>query len=56
MKEYDRVLEMVKGESQAQQELIDTLRRSFNDRQVAGLLFGKSQRARELGLVLNIAP
>jgi two-component system cit operon sensor histidine kinase CitA len=56
MKEYDRVLEMVKGESQAQQELIDTLRRSFNDRQVAGLLFGKSQRARELGLVLNIVP
>ena len=54
MKEYDRVLEMVKGESQAQQNLIDILLRSFNDRQVAGLLFGKSQRARELGLVLNI--
>ncbi|MCE0825008.1 sensor histidine kinase DpiB [Buttiauxella sp. A2-C2_NF] len=56
MKEYDRVLEMVKGESQAQQELIDYLRSEINDRQVAGLLFGKSQRARELGLVLNIVP
>ncbi|WP_435954617.1 sensor histidine kinase DpiB [Dryocola sp. BD626] len=54
MKEYDRVMEMVKGESQAQQELIDTLRGSFDDRQVAGLLFGKAQRARELGLTLKI--
>ncbi|MDX6042489.1 sensor histidine kinase DpiB [Scandinavium lactucae] len=54
MKEYDRVLEMVKGESQAQQELIDSLRASFDDRQVAGLLFGKVQRARELGLSLKI--
>ncbi|MFG6655580.1 sensor histidine kinase DpiB [Scandinavium sp. M-37] len=54
MKEYDRVLEMVKGESQAQQELIDSLRASFDDRQVAGLLFGKVQRARELGLNLKI--
>ncbi|WMY73304.1 sensor histidine kinase DpiB [Buttiauxella selenatireducens] len=56
MKEYDRALEMVKGESQAQQALIDTLRGSFNDRHVAGLLFGKSQRAHELGLELNIVP
>ncbi|HEY3591617.1 MAG TPA: sensor histidine kinase DpiB [Buttiauxella sp.] len=55
MKEYDRVQAMIKGKSQAQQELIDYLRSSFNDRQVAGLLFGKSQRAHELGLVLNIA-
>lgn len=54
MKEYDRVLEMVKGESQAQQALIDTLRASFDDRQVAALLFGKVQRANELGLTLNI--
>lgn len=56
MKEYDRALEMIKGESLAQQELIDHLRGSINDRQVAGLLFGKSQRAHELGLVLNIVP
>lgn len=56
MKEYDRVQAMIKGKSQAQQDLIDCLRSSFNDRQVAGLLFGKSQRAHELGLVLNIAP
>lgn len=54
MKEYDRVLEMVKGESQAQQALIDRLRESFFDRQVAGLLFGKVQRAQELGLSLHI--
>lgn len=56
MKEYDRVLAMVQGESQAQQQLIDTLREAIDDRQVAGLLFGKSQRARELGLTLDIAP
>ncbi|MHA6308011.1 sensor histidine kinase DpiB [Hafnia paralvei] len=54
MKEYDRALAMVKGESQAQQQLIDSLRGSFDDRQVAGLLFGKAQRARELGLTLNL--
>ncbi|MEW5561315.1 sensor histidine kinase DpiB [Enterobacter asburiae] len=54
MKEYDRVLEMVKGESQAQQALIDRLRSAFCDRQVAGLLFGKVQRAHELGLNLHI--
>src|SRR5699024_12613451 len=47
MKEYDRVLAMVQGESQAQQQLIDSLREAFADRQVAGLLFGKVQRARE---------
>lgn len=56
MKEYDRVLTMVKGESQAQQSLIDSLRENVNDRQVAGLLFGKWQRARELGVTLNILP
>lgn len=56
MKEYDRVLAMVKGESQAQQQLIDSLRDAIDDRQVAGLLFGKCQRARELGLVLNLVP
>ena len=54
MKEYDRALAMVKGESQAQQQLIDSLRGSFDDRQVAGLLFGKAQRARELGLTFNL--
>jgi two-component system cit operon sensor histidine kinase CitA len=54
MKEYDRALAMVKGESQAQQKLIDNLQGAFDDRQVAGLLFGKVQRARELGLTLNL--
>lgn len=56
MKEYDRVLAMVQGESQAQQQLIDSLREAFADRQVAGLLFGKVQRARELGLKMIIVP
>ncbi|ENA4996456.1 sensor histidine kinase DpiB [Escherichia albertii] len=56
MKEYDRVLAMVQGESQAQQQLIDSLREAFADRQVAGLLFGKVQRARELGLKMTIVP
>ncbi|BBU85731.1 hypothetical protein EIMP300_71310 [Escherichia coli] len=56
MKEYDRVLAMVQGESQAQQQLIDSLREAFADRQVAGLLFGKVQRARELGLKMVIVP
>ncbi|STB58138.1 two-component sensor kinase [Citrobacter freundii] len=56
MKEYDRVLAMVQGESQAQQQLIDSLRGAFADRQVAGLLFGKVQRARELGLTMTLVP
>ncbi|WP_445445498.1 sensor histidine kinase DpiB [Citrobacter portucalensis] len=56
MKEYDKVLAMVQGESQAQQQLIDSLRGAFADRQVAGLLFGKVQCARELGLTMTIVP
>lgn len=56
MKEYDKVLAMVQGESQAQQQVIDSLRGAFADRQVAGLLFGKVQRARELGLTMTIVP
>lgn len=55
MKEYDRVLAMVQGESQAQQQLIDSLREAFADRR-GGLLFGKVQRARELGLKMVIVP
>lgn len=56
MKEYDRVQAMVQGESEAQQQLIDRLREAVDDRQVAGLLFGKCQRARELGLMLTLVP
>ncbi len=41
MKRDDCVLAMVQGESQAQQQLIDSLREAFADRQAAGLLFGK---------------
>lgn len=56
MKEYDQARKMVQGESQAQQQLIDSLRSAFTDNQVAGLLFGKVQRARELGLRMTIVP
>lgn len=55
MKEYDRVLEMVHGESDLQQAQIDWLMAAFADRQLVGLLFGKMQRARELGLTLAVA-
>lgn len=56
MKEYERVIAMVQGEAKTQQALIDSLRDAFADRQVAGLLYGKVQRARELGLTLVIVP
>lgn len=52
MKEYDQALALIKGESESQQQLIDTLREQFSDKQVAGLLFGKFHRAKELGLQL----
>ncbi|HAU5736434.1 TPA: sensor histidine kinase DpiB [Providencia stuartii] len=52
MKEYDQALAMIKGESESQQQLIDSLRKQFADKQVAGLLFGKYHRARELGVQL----
>lgn len=55
MKEYDRVLAMVQGESQAQQQLIDSLREAFADRR-GGAAFGKVQRARELGLKWSSSP
>jgi len=56
MKEYDRAIAMVQGEAKTQQTLIDSLRDAFADRQVAGLLYGKVQRARELGLSMVIVP
>ncbi|WP_323085623.1 sensor histidine kinase DpiB [Providencia alcalifaciens] len=52
MKEYDQALALIKGESESRQQLIDSLREQFADKQVAGLLFGKYHRARELGLQL----
>ncbi len=41
MKEYDRVLAMVQGESQAQQQLIDSLREAFADRRWRGCFLVK---------------
>lgn len=56
MKEYDQALALIKGESESQQQLIDSLREQFSDKQVAGLLFGKYHRAKELGLQLKFTP
>lgn len=56
MKEYDQALALIKGESESRQQLIDSLREQFADKQVAGLLFGKYHRARELGLRLVFVP
>ncbi|MTC40113.1 sensor histidine kinase DpiB [Providencia alcalifaciens] len=56
MKEYDQALALIKGESGSRQQLIDSLREQFADKQVAGLLFGKYHRARELGLQLIFVP
>ncbi|MEQ5315602.1 sensor histidine kinase DpiB [Providencia vermicola] len=56
MKEYDQALALIKGESESQQQLIDSLREQFFDKQVAGLLFGKYHRAKELGLQLVFTP
>ncbi len=53
MKEYDQAMQMIKGESESKQQLIDSLRDTFTDKQVAGLLFGKYLRAKELGLNLE---
>ncbi|MGG4607414.1 sensor histidine kinase DpiB [Providencia sp. Me31A] len=56
MKEYDQALALIKGESESQQQLIDALKEQFSDKQVAGLLFGKYHRAKELGLQLKFTP
>ncbi|HHR5989720.1 TPA: sensor histidine kinase DpiB [Providencia alcalifaciens] len=56
MKEYDQALALIKGESESRQQLIDSLREQFADKKVAGLLFGKYHRARELGLQLIFVP
>ncbi|MDR0805564.1 MAG: sensor histidine kinase DpiB [Enterobacteriaceae bacterium] len=53
LKEYDRALEMVKFESSNQQSLIDSISSMFKNRLIAGLLFGKYHRAKELGLDLE---
>lgn len=56
MKEYDQALALIKGESESQQQLVDSLREQFFDKQIAGLLFGKYHRAKELGLQLVFTP
>ncbi|SUB83717.1 Sensor histidine kinase DpiB [Pragia fontium] len=56
LKEYDRALEMVKFESSNQQSLIDNISGMFKNRLIAGLLFGKYHRAKELGLDMVFIP
>ncbi|AWH88393.1 sensor histidine kinase DpiB [Limnobaculum parvum] len=56
LKEYDRALEMVKFESSNQQSLIDSISQMFQNRLIAGLLFGKYHRAKELGLEMQFVP
>lgn len=56
LKEYDRALEMVKFESSNQQSLIDSISQMFKNRLIAGLLFGKYHRAKELGLEMQFIP
>ncbi|MCD1124936.1 sensor histidine kinase DpiB [Jinshanibacter sp. LJY008] len=56
LKEYDRALEMVKFESSNQQSLIDSISQMFKNRLIAGLLFGKYHRAKELGLEIQFIP
>ncbi|MBK5071502.1 sensor histidine kinase DpiB [Budviciaceae bacterium CWB-B4] len=56
LKEYDRALEMVKFESSNQQSLIDSISQMFKNRLIAGLLFGKYHRAKELGLEIQFTP
>lgn len=56
MKEYDRALKMVQSESSNQQSLIDSISSMFKNRLIAGLLFGKFHRAKELGLEMCFTP
>ncbi|GKX59944.1 sensor histidine kinase DpiB [Leminorella grimontii] len=53
LKEYDRALEMVKFESSNQQSIIDNISSMFKNRLIAGLLFGKYHRAKELELEID---
>jgi two-component system CitB family sensor kinase len=52
----NEVLGLIGQETQHYQELIEFLRESIADPVIAGVLLGKSERARELGLTLTIDP
>lgn len=52
--EYGQALLKIRGDSSRQQKEIDHITHKFNSKQISALLLGKSMRAKELGLVLDI--
>ncbi|MDG3085609.1 sensor histidine kinase [Vibrio hannami] len=54
--EYDAALSLINRENNRKQQLIDFVSSRINDKQIAGLLIGKSTRSRELGLELEFDP
>ena len=54
MGKYDEVLGLIGQETERYQYLIEFLREAIQEPIIAGVLLGKSERARELGLVLEI--
>lgn len=53
---YDDAVNVIKTETQSQQQLIDFISQTFYSRIVAGLLIGKYSRAKELGIQLEFDP
>lgn len=51
---YDEVLGLIGQETERYQHLIHFLREAIDEPMIAGVLLGKSERARELGLILDI--
>ncbi|QFI40262.1 sensor histidine kinase [Moritella marina ATCC 15381] len=51
---YDDVLGLIGQETERYQHLIEFLREAIHEPVIAGVLLGKSERARELGLLLDI--
>jgi two-component system cit operon sensor histidine kinase CitA len=52
--EYEQALLKIRGDSSRQQKEIDHITHKFNSKQISALLLGKSMRAKELGLILEI--
>jgi two-component system CitB family sensor kinase len=54
MGELDAVQKLIGQETEHYQSLIEFLRETIRDPLVAGLLLGKTERAREIGLILSV--
>ncbi|MGR5361710.1 ATP-binding protein [Vibrio mediterranei] len=54
MRELDAVQHLIGQETEHYQSLIEFLRETVKDPLIAGMLLGKTERARELGLGLNV--